>query len=117
MTQCLACVSGVPSASGTPSPGYHLLSISDANTLKSGCSATYKPTLTTNCSMSNTLLSVFVDYVSGGGGRAGVWLSGRVAWPQLGPCWCGDAWPLLGLCCAGPRPPFSLGRSLSPAPA
>ncbi|KPF41078.1 hypothetical protein [Rhizobium sp. AAP43] len=62
MTQCLACVSGVPSASGTPSPGYHLLSISDANTLKSGCSATYKPTLTTNCSMSNTLLSVFVDY-------------------------------------------------------
>lgn len=67
MTQCLACVSGVPSASGTPSPGYHLLSISDANTLKSGCSATYKPTLTTNCSMSNTLLSVFVDYVSGGG--------------------------------------------------
>lgn len=70
MTQCLACVSGVPSGTGTPSPGYHLLSISDANTLKSGCSSTYKPTLTTNCSMSNTLLSVFVDYVSEGGDQA-----------------------------------------------
>lgn len=68
MTQCLACVSGVPTASGTPSPGYHLLSISDANTLKAGCTATYKPPLTTRCDMSSTLLSVFVDYVSRGGG-------------------------------------------------
>ncbi|KAL4425823.1 hypothetical protein ABPG75_009839 [Micractinium tetrahymenae] len=62
MTQCLACVGGVPNAVGIPSSGYHLLSISDAGTLKGGCSATYKPNLTTKCSMSDTLLSVFVDY-------------------------------------------------------
>ena len=69
MISCLKCVNGVPNASGTPSPGYHVLNISAPGTLGATCNAAYKPALTTTCGMTTagTMLSVFVDYVSGAG--------------------------------------------------
>jgi len=66
MTACLKCVNGVPNAVGTPSPGYHVLSITTPGNLGSTCNAAYKPALTQRCAMTeaDTLLSVKVDSVS-----------------------------------------------------